>query len=333
MQLELIYQNIRQELRKVEEVLATSLGRSKNKTILKVGRRLLETGGKRIRPALVILCAKASHQSSVINEQALVSIASAMELIHAASLIHDDIIDHASLRHNKPTINSKYGQDISIALGDYLYSIGFELIASCRNTDILSCVASATKAMCEGELIQVCERDNLDLLKKRYIIIAKKKTASLFVASCQAGAMLSESGMPVQQTLKEYGLNFGVAFQIADDCLDLIGKARDLGKTPGADFRVGELTLPVLNLLSQSKDKNGIISLMKRKNKPEAFDKIKQRFINSPAFLRTKDDASFYIHKAKRSLNSLGNSCFKQSLFALADYISEAITYGVRRTT
>ncbi|MDP2938545.1 MAG: polyprenyl synthetase family protein [Candidatus Omnitrophota bacterium] len=326
MQLKGIYQLIKKELIFAEEILEKSLKGATNKSILEISDYLLEAKGKRLRPALVIFSAKASQQSSPLNERSMISVACAMELIHTASLIHDDVIDHASLRHNKPTINSKYGQDVSIAVGDYLYSIGFELISSCRNTDILSCVSQATKAMCEGELIQVCERDNLDLLKKRYIIIAKKKTASLFVASCQAGAMLSNSKVYIQHALKGYGLNFGIAFQIIDDYLDLTGKTEDLGKSPGADFKMGELTLPILNLLTQTKDRNRLMSLIKQQDSPEAFRELKQRFINSRALLKTKEDVCFYAQEAKKELNRLKDSCFKQSLFNLADYLVNKMT-------
>ncbi len=326
MQLKEIYQLIKKELISVEEILENSLKGAKNKSILEISNYLLDAKGKRLRPALVILSARASQQSPPLNERSMTSVACAMELIHTASLIHDDVIDHASLRHNKPTINSKYGQDVSIALGDYLYSIGFELISSCRNTDILSCIASATKAMCEGELLQVCERDNLELLRKRYLIIAKKKTASLFIASCQAGAILSNSKLSIQHTFEGYGLNFGIAFQIIDDYLDLIGETKDLGKSPGADFRMGELTLPVLNLLAQAKDKNRILSLIKEQNNPESFRELRQRFINSHALFKTKEDVCFYVQEAKKGLNRLEDSCFKQSLFNLADYLLNKMT-------
>lgn len=320
-----IYQPIKKELAAVEQALERSLKGASNKSILGINNYLLGAKGKRLRPALVILSARASQRQSPINEGAMVSIAAAIELIHSASLIHDDVIDHAFLRHNKPAINSKYGQDVSIVLGDYLYSIGFELISSCRNPGILSCIASATKAMCEGELLQVCERDNLDLLRKRYIIIAKKKTASLFVASCQAGAILSGRQAPIQHTLREYGLNFGIAFQIIDDYLDLTGKPKDLGKAPGADFKMGELTLPVLNLLTLTKDKNRLLSLIKLQDSPEAFEELRQRFINSNADIRTKDEIYYYIRKTRESLSNLESSCFKEILFALTDYVADRI--------
>lgn len=319
-----IYQPIDRELSDVEKILEINLQGAKNKSVLEVGRYLLEAKGKRIRPALVLLSAKASRASD-LNQRAVILSAAAVELIHIASLIHDDVIDQAALRHNKPTINAKWGSDTSIALGDYLYSLAFELISRCGNSDILECVSCATKSMCEGELIQVCERDNLDLLKKHYIIIVKKKTAGLFAASCQMGGMLCGSPKPLKEAFKQYGLNFGVAFQIMDDCLDLIGQEEDLGKSPGADFNMGELTLPVLNLLLQSKNKNRIMYLLRQQDKKAAFKELRQRFIDSSAFMRTREEASAYIKEAKESLNRLEDSPFKQSLFGLADYIAGRI--------
>ena len=232
------------------------------------------------------------------------------------------MIDHSFLRHHKSTVNSKWGEDVAIVLGDYLYSVGFGLISSCQNTDVLSCISQATRVMCEGELIQVCERDNIDLLKKSYITIVKNKTARLFAASCQAGAIIANCRKPVQMAFKEYGLNFGIAFQIVDDSLDLIARPEELGKSPGADFKVGELTLPVLNLLSQYEDKRGIISLIRQKHRTDAFREIRKKFINSRAYLKTKEDVWFYVRKAKRSLDGLEDSLFKQSLFELTDYVA-----------
>ena len=253
MRLKDIYSPIEKELAKVEEILRSSLGDSGYGRISDMSEYLLDAKGKRLRPALVIFSAKAASRSaSPLTTRRLADIAAAMELVHMASLIHDDVIDHATLRHNKPTVNRKWGSDISIALGDYLYAVAFELISKCGYADILGCISSAAKAMCEGELIQVCERDNLDLLRQRYIMIVRKKTASLFAASCRAGAMLTNHDTFIQEGLREYGMNFGIAFQIADDCLDLIGKERDLGKEPGADFKMGELTLPALNLVFYS---------------------------------------------------------------------------------
>lgn len=334
MQLKEIYHPIIRELKKVGSVIETSLSQTKHNSILKVNRFLLETPGKRLRPALVILSAKATsgHKGQGTRDKAqgardkLIDIAAAIELIHTASLIHDDVIDHAALRHNRPSINSKWGQDTSIALGDYLYSKAFELISSCGDTDVLKCISQATSLMCEGELLQVCERENSALLKERYLLIIKNKTASLFAASCQTGAILSNSPKGIHEALKEYGLNIGIAFQMADDCMDLIGKKKDLGKAPGADFKMGELTLPVLNLLSQSKEKHRLISLVKQSNKQGAFKEIKQGVMMSQALIKTKEEVSAYIQKAKSGLHKIEDSDFKESLFGLADDIVDRVT-------
>jgi len=278
----------------------------------------------------VIISAKACARTSSAVTSALTKIASAIELIHVASLVHDDIIDASALRHHKPTFNVKFGEDVSIAFGDYLYAIAFELIASCKNTDILSCIAQASRALCEGELIQVCERDNLSLLKERYLLIVKKKTASLFAASCQAGAILSQSRQLTQDSLKEYGLNLGVAFQIIDDCRDLTGSKEKLGKRPGLDFKMGELTLPVLNLIFQEpQEKKNIIELLRNQDDEKAFRSLSFKFLNSSAFEKTKQEAFAYIQKAKSSLGHLKDSSYRRSLSALADYVADKIESDV----
>lgn len=324
MQLKEIYQPIRKELSAVEQMLRHSLGASKYESILEISNYLLGSKGKRLRPALVIISTKASRRR-IRNQRPiytqLIKIAAAIELVHMASLIHDDVIDHAHLRHNKPTVNYKWGNDVSISLGDYLYAVAFELISACGKSDILKCISSATKSMCEGELIQVCERDNLSLLRQRYLVMVKKKTAAIFAASCRAGAMLVSHNRNIQEALEEYGLNFGIAFQIADDYLDLVSRKKELGKSPGADFKMGELTLPVLHLLAQSQDKNAVLSLLKQSDRQDAFIALKKRFINSEALAKTKQDICYYIQKAKARLKAINDSSFKKSLFSLADLI------------
>lgn len=322
MQLYDIYTPIKKHLAAVDRVLNARLLGTRYKSILELNDYLLRAKGKRLRPALVIICAKASSKSKKANFKTLFSIASAIELIHIASLVHDDIIDQATLRHHQPTIHTKFGEDVAVAFGDYLYSVAFELISSCNNPALLSCISQATKALCEGELVQVCERDNLSLLKERYILIAKKKTAALFAASCQSGAMVSCAGQEVQVALKAYGMNLGVAFQIIDDCRDLASNEDDTGKNTGLDFKMGELTLPVLNLLSLSADKNEILRLLKESGKKEAFLNLRQRFIDSPALAKTREDAFSYIGRAKSSLKRLKDTPYKASLLGLLDYVA-----------
>ncbi|OGX23640.1 MAG: hypothetical protein A3J51_06900 [Omnitrophica WOR_2 bacterium RIFCSPHIGHO2_02_FULL_45_21] len=332
MRLKEIYKPIRRELDQVEKVLEVSLKETKNESILKLNRFLLKSPGKRLRPAMLILSAKATvgRSPEVISRQ-LINLACAIELIHMASLIHDDVIDHSLLRHNNPTVNSRWGADVSIALGDYLYSLAFKLIATCNNTDILDCISSATKSMCEGELTQVVERDNFSLLKERYIMIVKKKTASLFAASCQAGAILSDSPRPLQNALKAYGLNFGVAFQIIDDYLDIAAPKSRLGKSPGQDIAVGEMTLPLLDLLKfSSKNKRYRLESLLKSKTNGCFKKIKVELSNSDAISRTKKITLSYLNSARDRLKSLSDSQYRKALLDLVDLTPEANVWKER---
>ena len=325
MKLTQIYRPIEKELIDVEQVLKVRLKSSRHKSILEMNNYLLDAGGKRLRPALVLLSAKVSQSQLAISRKSMVSIAAAVELIHMASLIHDDVIDHASLRHNKPTINYRWDNEVSIALGDYLYSVAFELISTCGNTDILQCISSATKAMCEGELLQVCERDNLNLLKARYFVIIKKKTAALFAASCQAGALISNPSKLLRSNLKEYGLNFGIGFQIVDDYLDLVGEEQKLGKIPGQDIKAGEVTLPLLNLLESvpAGERKKLKMLLTSKRDKESLQRIKARLFNSDATLKTKEVTSSYMTLAKEKINIFSSSPYKESLLNLTDFVME----------
>lgn len=327
MRLKEIYRPIEKELVAVEHTLRNCLRNTRHKPILETSNYLLYAGGKRLRPALVLLSAKAtlSSQPPVLCSQ-LIKIASAVELIHLASLIHDDVIDHSCLRHNKPSINYKWGEDVAIALGDYLYSVAFELISTCGNMEILQCISSATKMMCEGELLQVCERDNLDLLKERYLLIVRKKTASLFAASAEVGASISNTQQSLQNALKEYGLNFGIAFQIIDDYLDLIGEEKELGKRPGQDIEAGEATLPILNLwesISEEERKESEKLLFSVKGRKLALRKIRKKLFESGAAVKTKGTAEFFVNLAKAKIGLLVSSDYKESLFKLTDFILE----------
>jgi len=332
MLLKKIYRPVEKELNGVNTVLRASLSGSKNGSIAKINKFLLGVPGKRLRPALVVLSAnlsltkrlKAKNPAWRTGRQQLLKAAAALELIHTASLVHDDIIDHAELRHHKPTINRKWGQDVAIASGDYLYTEAFRLIAQCGNPDILSCVSQATKLMCEGELQQVCQRDNLELLKKQYLVMVKNKTAVLFAASCHTGAIMAGSDRVAQEALKEYGLNFGIAFQMMDDCLDLIASEAELGKKPGADFEAGELTLPILNLLESVPvcQRARVRKILAKSHCPESFKKIKSMFFDSRAVLKTKNTVLSFIALAKDRLSAFPDSAYKSSLFSLADFIT-----------
>lgn len=325
MELREIYQPIAEELRTVEGFLSSSIRESANRSILAMSNLLLESPGKRIRPALVILSGKAAsgRKGDSGSHDDLVKVAAAVELIHMASLIHDDVIDEATMRHGEPSINARLGNDVSIALGDYVYSKAFELVGQCRNPDVFACMSQAISVMCEGELTQVCQRKNFNLSEDSYLVIIKKKTASLFAACCHAGTLIGNHNQVVQAALTEFGLNFGIAFQIADDCQDVISSEKSLGKRPGQDVMMGELTLPLMKLLNtiDATEKVKLTNALGSKISHAEFEHIRRTFLGSDALRKTKEAALEYAGYAKGRLSLLKDSDYKSSLSELADYV------------
>jgi octaprenyl-diphosphate synthase len=325
-----VYEPIADDLKTVEDLLRTSLRESTNRSISEMSGFLLESAGKRIRPALVILSERATSagDKDTCSHRELTEIATAVELIHIASLIHDDVLDKATMRHTRPSINAKYGDGISIALGDYIYSKALQLIANCGNPDVFACISEAISVMCEGELTHVCQRGNLDMSKSRYIAIAKDKTASLFAACCHAGAVLGNHSRTVHRALKEFGRNFGVAFQIIDDCKDVLGEESELGKCPGQDMIAGDITLPMLILsevVSQD-EREEIKNMLGAGNDKDNLKRLKTMLVDSNALSKTCEVVMSYLSTAKEHLNSLADSVYKESLGRLVDYTTLRIS-------
>jgi len=327
MDLDEIYQPIADELEAMEDLLRLTLRESENASVLAMVGELMDSGGKRLRPALVFLSEKAACGSgqSTCDRQELIEIAAAMELIHIASLIHDDVLDEASLRHNRPTINTRHGDDVSIVLGDYVYSKAFQLIGKRGRAEVFSCVSEAIHAMCEGELIHVCQRRNLDLSEHNYIMIAEKKTASLFAACCLVGTIIGNHIESVQTALKDFGLNFGVAFQIVDDCRDVISEASELGKQPGQDVFAGDVTLPLLALsgcVGQA-EREEIRNMLGSAEDRDSLERLKTMLMESDALSKTQDVVASYTRSAKERLDTLADSVYKESLNQLVDYATQ----------
>lgn len=327
MNLSEIYQPIADDLNTVEDSLRSCLAESIDPSISAMSNLLLEAPGKRIRPALVILSERAASagRKRTCNHGRLIEIATAMELVHMASLIHDDVLDKATMRHTMPSINVEYGDDMSIILGDYVYSKAFQLMANCRNPDIFVCMSEAIGMMCEGELIHVCQRGNLDLSTSSYIAIAKKKTASLFAACCHAGTITGNHSRVVQKALKEFGLNFGVAFQIIDDWKDVLSEESELGKHPGQDMIAGDITLPLLTLSGAvgPAEKEELRNMLGAGNDKKNLERLRTMLTHSNALSKITEVVTSYLNRARKCLDSLGDSVFKESLNQLADYAAQ----------
>src|SRR5918994_1494945 len=211
-----------------------------------LGDYLRVSGGKRVRPALTILSNYAvGGEGSRYNS---IRMATVMEFLHTATLVHDDIIDNADMRRNRPTVNALYGNETAVLMGDWLYMSAFETSLAERSLPILDILTRVTRKMTEGELLQLTLLGHADLSEAQYFDVLKRKTAYLFSASCEIGAILGEASEEQQTALRDYGLNLGTAFQLIDDLLDFTSSEDALGKAAGADLLGGKVTLPLIYL-------------------------------------------------------------------------------------
>jgi octaprenyl-diphosphate synthase len=201
--------------------------------------------GKRLRPALLLLTAQACGRVVPAHH----TLAAVVEMIHAATLVHDDVLDVAAIRRHVPTVNALWSNQTSILLGDFLFTHAFHLTSTLGDASACRLIGEATNRVCEGELHQICQRGNLELTEQEYFDIADGKTAALTACCCQLGAVFSGKPADITSRLTAYGRNLGIAFQIADDLLDLVGDERTTGKSLGTDVDQQKLTLPLVHLL------------------------------------------------------------------------------------
>ena len=318
MELEKIYLLIKKELKKVEDELRTQVLSSKNKPILEINRYLLGSAGKRLRPSLVVLCAKTNNHW----DEKVIPVSVALELIHTASLVHDDVLDEADLRRKRATVNRRWGNESAILTGDYLYFKAFSIFSQLEVQKISSIVSFAAEKMCEGEIIQTCKTYKLDLSEEDYLEIIEKKTASLMAASCEVGAVLGQSDFPTRKALASYGLNFGMAFQIIDDCLDLVFPADKIGKSTYKDFTQGKMTLPLIYLVRRlTKEDGQKINGLFHKDREEIINLLKEYEAIEQSWQKAKE----YLSRAKEELKVLQDSEAKEALSLLSDYLLESL--------
>lgn len=214
-----------------------------------LGDYLRASGGKRVRPSLLILANKSVGGKGTTGS--VISLATVMEMLHTATLVHDDIIDNADTRRNRTSVNARFGNQAAVLMGDWLYMSAFETSLQERSLAILDILTDLTRKMTEGELIQLTLLGQTDISEQDYFDILQRKTAFLFSACCEIGAILGQASEKDQKALNDYGQNLGTAFQLADDVLDFTAEKEVLGKASGADLLEGKLTLPLIMLVAQ----------------------------------------------------------------------------------
>jgi len=315
-----IFEPIRADLEKVDLEFARHV-QSQVELIPKIGRYIQTAGGKRIRPAVLLM---ASRLSGYHGDRAILY-AAVVEFIHTATLVHDDIIDDADVRRGRLAVHSRWGNDITVLLGDYLYIKSMALALTHDTLDLVRVLCDVTLKMIEGELYQLTKNGDADISEEEHFDIMRRKTAYLFGGCAQIGGMLGQIDAAKEQALREYGFNLGIAFQLVDDLLDFTGDAQAVGKPLASDLREGKVTLPLIHLLQQSNDGEG--SRIVRET-------IASRSVTTEQWavlLRTlKEHASIdyayrraveYAERAKKPLYAFPPSSERDALLALPDYV------------
>ena len=287
-----------------------------------LGEYLRASGGKRVRPALLILANYAIGGDG--STESSIRLATVMEMLHTATLVHDDIIDNADVRRNRKSINARFGNQTAVLMGDWLYMSAFQTALRERSLEILDILTRLTRKMTEGELIQMTMIGSLGITEDDYFDILRRKTAYLFSACCEIGGILGGANQAQQIALRDYGMDLGIAFQLSDDILDLTSDAEQLGKAAGTDLLEGKLTLPLISLLKkepslkprfESVMLNGDYTALTR-------EQIREKLDDFGILDEIKSRAEDFIGRARKSLDVLPESEYRSCLEDTLDFIT-----------
>ena len=288
--------------------------------IRSIAEHIIGGGGKRLRPSLLILAAKASGYVGSKH----IELAAVVEFIHTATLLHDDVVDESELRRGNKTANAEFGNAASVLVGDFLYSRAFQMMVSAGQMRIMKVLADATNAIAEGEVLQLLNTHNSAISELDYLQIVYRKTAKLFEATAQLGAILSNATMGLETGLARYGMHLGTAFQLIDDVLDYSGDAATTGKNLGDDLNEGKPTLPLIHVLQCGTSENEIVV----RNAVEqggrnGFEKVLTAIKATGSLDYARDVARREIEQARLALGALPQSIFKDCLLELAVFAVE----------
>ena len=286
----------------------------------KIGQYIIESGGKRLRPLLVLLSARACGY----QQQQHITLAAVVEFIHTATLLHDDVVDTSDLRRGKPTANNKWGNSSSVLVGDFLYSRAFQMLVSIGNIDVMGTLSNATNVIAEGEVLQLLNAKNPDVSEADYLHVILGKTVMLFEAASQTGAQMAQASSEQTEALRRFGRHLGVAFQLIDDLMDYTGDQTSMGKNVGDDLAEGKPTLPLIHAMAHAADdERKLIRKAIRQGSCDEIDKIQSILIRCGSLDYTRARATQETQDALDCLNIVNDSPYKQSL---ADLCTLALT-------
>lgn len=288
-----------------------------------IARYVHEGGGKRVRPALVLLA------SRLINDEAspsAIRMAAVMEMLHTATLVHDDIIDEARVRRGRTSANARWGNDRTVLAGDWLYMTAFDMSLRERSFEILDVLTSMTRLMVEGEIIQLSLVGNSQITEAEHLEIVRRKTAYMFSACAEVGGIAADATLEERRALARYGLSVGIAFQLIDDVLDFVSTEAKLGKPVANDIREGKLTLPVIYLMEEGNDEHRL--MIETVVRERGFESVRReevlRLIHEKGTLkRARAEAERYAREAIESLSIFPPSPYRQALLSVPRFIVE----------
>ena len=320
MDISTLFTLISDDLQAVEDAIFKHLD-SDIKLIPTICKHILGSGGKRLRPALLLLSCKLFGYNGFER----IPLSVAIEYIHTATLLHDDVVDNSSLRRGKKSANSIWGNEASVLVGDFLFAKAFILMVECKNLDILAILSNATGDLAQGEIFELVKTGDINTSENDYFKIIENKTAVLFSAACEIGAILGNQDINARKKLHNFGKNIGIAFQLIDDALDYISTDSELGKKIGTDLEEGKVTYPLITALKNSSNKDEFEKakeiFFKDAHSKEEIDFLKNFVIKNKGIENTIQNAENFINLAKENLNYFEDSQTKSNLLSLADFI------------
>jgi octaprenyl-diphosphate synthase len=288
-----------------------------------IGHYIVAAGGKRMRPVLVLLSARACG----IENDAHLRMAGVIEFIHTATLLHDDVVDMSTLRRGRPTANSEWNNPSSVLVGDFIYSRAFQILVSLQNMRIMQIMADTTNRIAEGEVLQLLNKHNADATEVDYLRVIHNKTAILFEAAAQCGAILAGAGERMEEALRMFGLHIGTAFQLIDDVLDYEGESDALGKNVGDDLAEGKPTLPLIYAMQNGDDEDAnLIAASLKTGGLDSLEEILQIVRSSGGLDYTRGMAKEQVAKAIACLDNLPESSYREALDSMARFSLERVS-------
>lgn len=317
MSLDLIRTLVNEDLVSTDRFIISQL-ESRIPLIKEVIEYVLTCGGKRIRPMVLLLSAHALSD----NAHHHIDLAAVIELIHTATLLHDDVVDSSTLRRGHKTAHTIWGSSASVLIGDFLYSRAFQIVVDLNHREVLDIFAKATHYIAEGEILQLVNCKNPDTTEEFYFEIIQRKTAKLFEIAAQLGATLATESRQQIEALRNYGVNLGLAYQLIDDALDYSRSAEETGKNVGQDITEGKMTLPLIHAMRKSKGAD--LHLLRKAvetGRNLELGKILEIVESTDAIEYTAKAAKFHAEKAKHALSELVSSSYRNALETMSDFV------------